>query len=358
MRTKLLALAILVGVNGSIAAQGISGIQDCDRALIVSTYNRTDQQFIDYRMAEQVDQQAYEEVRRSAGANATIYGVPMGANWGDFRQNIQRYRQSASVSFSVNTFRNVAWTGLGANSLAAYNHCLDTVAILEKRGVRLLILRVTERDVIIKVKYNPQIPSAPSMLPLNWSYTGGTQLNLPSEIPSAGEYLVIVPRPGPGREDTLLVNTSAGAADIGVTGLPLPSPPPTRCEMTSPPSPVPQLRPNGGQVAWRCSRLAAGNYRVNVAVTPSLVGTPPIRANYSISWMGKDGKGGSLGSGTIDVGVSVGVPNTANGTGSITIPEGFVDVIFTTGAMFSHLDFQNGNFGLISPSNLNLLIEQ
>ena len=350
--------ALVFGVSSSAVAQGISTIQDCDRALVAGTYNHTDSVFIDYRMAQHVDQQAYEQVRRQVGASATIYGVPMGANYSGFKENIQRYNSSQSVSWNINTFRNTAWSGLDANSVAAYTHCLNTLANLERRGVRLLFVRATDRDVVLQLRYVPQVPGSPSVLSLDWSYSGSRTLNLPKEIASAGETLILWPRPDVGQEDTLLVNSAAGAAEVSITGLPRPLPPPTRCEITSPHNPLPNLGP-GMETNWRCSRLARGNYRLSASVTPSLPpGVYPVRVNFVLWWRGKDGSGGPLSSGTIDVGVNAGIPATASGSGTIDVPEGDIDIYFKASQIYSHQDFQNPNYGGIIVSSLHILLEQ
>jgi hypothetical protein len=57
----------------------------CSDALVISTYDRFETKHVDWRLASHVFGTAYNEIRDKAGASATIYGVPVGANYGDFK---------------------------------------------------------------------------------------------------------------------------------------------------------------------------------------------------------------------------------------------------------------------------------
>src|SRR4051794_40271589 len=115
--TSLILAVTLVTLFGE---QGLAEtVLDCDKALVIATYNRTDQQFVDWRMAESVDEATYDAIKHDASASATIYGIPMGATYGDFKQNISTLKRNNQQSYTKETFRNVAWTGLDANSVNA-----------------------------------------------------------------------------------------------------------------------------------------------------------------------------------------------------------------------------------------------
>ncbi|UGX95498.1 hypothetical protein G6321_00010290 [Bradyrhizobium barranii subsp. barranii] len=76
------------------AEQPASIIQSCDAALVKATYNEVEFDYADWRMAEKVDQASYDQSKTDIGANATIYGVPVGATYGDFQQNIQTLKRA------------------------------------------------------------------------------------------------------------------------------------------------------------------------------------------------------------------------------------------------------------------------
>ena len=89
-----------------------SVIGDCDSALVRATYNKIDQQYVDWRLAEKVDEGTYNQIKTEAGANAVIYGVPVGASYGDFQENIKSLKREHQESYTSQTYRNILWTGL------------------------------------------------------------------------------------------------------------------------------------------------------------------------------------------------------------------------------------------------------
>src|SRR5262249_41818821 len=107
-------------------------IVDCDKALVKATYNKIDQQYVDWRLAEKVDEGIYNQIKTEAGVNVVIYGVPVGANYGDFQENIKSMKRENQESYTSQTYRNILWTGLDPASVSAYQECLKTAAALAK----------------------------------------------------------------------------------------------------------------------------------------------------------------------------------------------------------------------------------
>src|SRR4051812_41700772 len=113
----LLTTLLLIG-NSTLAFS--EGVKDCDSALIVATYSRTDKQFVDWRMAENVDEGSWNTITHNGSVNVPIYGVMAGASYGDYKQSINTLKRSNSRSFNSDTFRNVVWTGLDETAAPAH----------------------------------------------------------------------------------------------------------------------------------------------------------------------------------------------------------------------------------------------
>jgi hypothetical protein len=64
--------------------------QDCSKALIPSTTAVEFDEVRNLSLAWQLSQDSYDKATHDFGANEIIYGVPVGANYSDFRTNIQR----------------------------------------------------------------------------------------------------------------------------------------------------------------------------------------------------------------------------------------------------------------------------
>jgi hypothetical protein len=66
-------------VAAAQAALQAESRQPCEHALVMSTYNLKNEVSLDWRMAEFVSLNTYNEIKQTAGASAVIYGVPVGA---------------------------------------------------------------------------------------------------------------------------------------------------------------------------------------------------------------------------------------------------------------------------------------
>src|SRR6185295_3718895 len=141
----------VVGATASIASLLVccaghataGSLSECNAALIVSTYNKIDASKSDWRMATFVDKDSYSKIKDSAGASAVIYGVPVGANYDQFRENIDRYKTSTTESLSQEQFHNISWTGLGSEAADAYKECIRQ----KSRGLYILPDKATDTDL-------------------------------------------------------------------------------------------------------------------------------------------------------------------------------------------------------------------
>jgi hypothetical protein len=200
----------------------------CDGALIKDTYVEFSRVHTDWRLALLVDEKTYDEIRQQAGANAVIYGVPVGTDYNDFHTRAESFSLSYNEALSQDQLRNIAWTALDPNSSGNYRKCIDA-QILSQDGLHAAVIGATQNDIDILVRWF--VPNDNSATYIQWqpdaidgTYISGTY------IPS-GSTIIRIPRP---KEYTSLVGNSTGffghptGYTTGVMVLePLPSSPPT-----------------------------------------------------------------------------------------------------------------------------------
>jgi hypothetical protein len=171
-------------------------------------------------MASHVDDRTYETLKTDVGASGTIYGIPVGANFNEFKDNIKSYVTDQSASYSDEQFRNVSWTGLGSDAADAYKEYIRN----QKKGLMLVPDKATDSDISFRVYYSV-IGGSANLLPISW-FALETAVNaLPGTI-AAGDRIIIVRRPL--KTSTLAINSAdnSGFSDsVVLTPLPDPVPP-------------------------------------------------------------------------------------------------------------------------------------
>ena len=241
----LLTTLLLIG-NSTLAFS--EGVKDCDSALIVATYSRTDKQFVDWRMAENVDEGSWNTITHNGSVNVPIYGVMAGASYGDYKQSINTLKKSNSQSFNSDTFRNVVWTGLDETAARAYSDCL---ARATKKNLVLIPRTATSADISFDLNYTV-VGRSRNPMPVKWTGVETRANHLPPSI-YAGTTSVIVKRPT--KVSTVAVSGDGLSDSIIVTQMPAPLPPESlflaTCTITATPAPLPAL-PAGASTAWTC----------------------------------------------------------------------------------------------------------
>jgi hypothetical protein len=97
--------------------------QDCSKALVSDSYSESDTASSDFRLSTTVDESNYNSLSQKAGASGVIYGVPVGANWGEYKENRQHVLNSSDMKLSTDQARNVIWTSLKPEAVSAYEAC-------------------------------------------------------------------------------------------------------------------------------------------------------------------------------------------------------------------------------------------
>lgn len=208
----LVAIALMC-CAGSAAAQQED---TCADALVMSTYSKIDMSNTDYRLAWQVSEKAYDQVKKDAGVNAIIYGVPVGASYGDFQKSIREKSSNYSSSFSQFQASNVQWTGLDPNSANAYSECIRSKRF-SRDGIHLAVKSATKDEVTVWIKWSPR-GSIPWARP-EWTWNSDGSNLLPRTL-VAGEKSVVLPRPT--KPLTLAVNYKGYEDSIVVEPFPVP----------------------------------------------------------------------------------------------------------------------------------------
>src|SRR5271157_4630351 len=128
-------IANLVGAV-ILLASSLSAQQVCDAALVKSTYNSFSSDQMDWRLATLVTEKDYNEIKQDAGGSAVIYGVPVGANYDEYRKNVTEKLASYHESLTRNQIKNILWTGLDPNAKSAYSECLQA-QVFAARGLHM-----------------------------------------------------------------------------------------------------------------------------------------------------------------------------------------------------------------------------
>lgn len=313
-----------------VVPQAFAAVSECDGALILSTYNSLEASKSDWRMARHVDEGTYSQVKNEAGGSAVIYGIPMGANYSEFEENIRNYSNSENESLTQEQFRNVAWTGLGDSAADAYKTCIKS----QSRGIAIVPDRATDSDITFRVSYSP-IGGSANPLPVTWFGAESGSNVLPTQV-SAGETIVILKRPD--KSSTLALNSAdASGFSDSVILTPLPKEEPSqkfasRCVITKTPNPAAVTR--GHSFSWTCPRMRAGTYLADLSVVPSAARA--VRVGWSAELRigmdqgEKDYPLETTSGGTIDVGIPSGIGTTFESRGNlVTIPSSDALPVFT-----------------------------
>ena len=306
----LLLACVLYVQHPFVHAQGV---KDCDGALVLATYSSSQSRFWDWRLAERVSQAQYNDVKKNAGASGAIYGVPIGADYAEFRSNFNSFNRQKNESITEEVFRNIAWTGLDANSVRAYEECLRHAS---NKNLILIPRTATATDLTFDLLYHV-IGKARNPLPVRWTGSVPKGSKLPRKV-EGGSNPVLVLRPK--TTSTLTVSGDGLSDSVVITPLPPELKEQYRfaykCEIEKTPQPLPELT-KGKSTVWSCPRLQAGTYQVRINVRPTVKSfrTNQVRVHYAL---GLDINGAGTPSrkhvltkdSIMDIGFSEGLPNT------------------------------------------------
>ena len=167
----------------------------------MDTWNDTSTDAERYELSTLVTKDNYEQVRHDAGANAVVYGVPIGATYGDYDESRQKLFDSRNEKKSTDLGRTVAIQTLNPQSSKNYTACIN--GVLRDTGLHMWIESVTDTDIVLGLNWRPKFQQS-AKIKLTWSPSQVKIKGLPSSIVMGGAS-VTVPRPT--SEMSLAVNT-------------------------------------------------------------------------------------------------------------------------------------------------------
>ena len=187
-----IALLFLISISfpASSFADGTTAGSGCAEALVMASYSNISVEHSDWRIATYVTENEWNTAQLQAGANAVIYGVPVGASYSDFQQRVREKTDSYAESLTHDQAINIMWTGLDPSSGNAYSDCLKA-KVFSQAGIHLAVDRATKEQVSILVNWIPSQSEKQTAKPL-WSWQGGGPF--PESIPS-GQTIVTLTRP-------------------------------------------------------------------------------------------------------------------------------------------------------------------
>jgi hypothetical protein len=218
MKLRLIAYpAVLAGLFVCHAATAQSN-ENCSDALVRATYNRIASSSSDWRIARHVSEKDYDEIKKSAGLSAVIYGVPIDASYDDFQKRIREKTDRYNESLTQSQLTNILWTGLDPNSGSLYTECIKS-RIFSQRGLRLAVRSATASEVAIWISWSPRGDDK-NPRP-EWSFSGDGIDRMPKLL-AAGERIVVLPRPK--EQKTLAVNFKGYADSLIIEPFPIANP--------------------------------------------------------------------------------------------------------------------------------------
>jgi hypothetical protein len=154
MRTFATAIMLVLLMITSSIAQPM----DCTKSLIPKTTNVTYDQITNFALAYTLTESAYNEAKQQFGANAVVYGVPLGASYGSYHSNAQQRAESLHIQNFQQLAYSYATSGINSEGLEAYKACL-----LQVGGLQLVAGKPGSNNYTIWVMWIPPINAKPNL---------------------------------------------------------------------------------------------------------------------------------------------------------------------------------------------------
>jgi len=140
----------------------------CESALVMAVYQSSSDVRSDWRLNELVDNESWQNASHNAGANATLFGVPIGASYSDYKSAASRMFHSQNERLSTSQLVNVAATALDPNSPSVYKTCLENQVFMPD-GLHAAIVGATASDISILVKWF--VPGGATSANVTWNHS-------------------------------------------------------------------------------------------------------------------------------------------------------------------------------------------
>jgi hypothetical protein len=132
----------------SASNQGHS--EDCSRTLIPATTDTKYNELQNLSLAWNLSEKSYKEAKTNAGGQATIYGIPMGADYEQFHKNIDEKAQSYNLKNFKQRSLAYATSALTEENVKIYRDCVASFG-----GLALVVKELGKNNYVISWKYMP-----------------------------------------------------------------------------------------------------------------------------------------------------------------------------------------------------------
>lgn len=183
MRSGLVVLSVVTGLLSALLTHEAKAA--CEEALVMAQL--TAKSSHDKRLAILVTQSRWQQAHDTAGLNATLFDVPIGASYDSYHSAASAYLSQTNLSEQDSY--EVAWSGLDPNSVSAYEACLKAQAA-QLGGAHLAIVAADGKRYTLLVSWNE--PGS-SKTDVSWAPKGVFK-NLPDSV-LAGSHKLTVDRP-------------------------------------------------------------------------------------------------------------------------------------------------------------------
>lgn len=212
------AIALLLPSYGALAGDKAS----CDAVLVKTVASMGQSSKVDWRMASLLDKETYDNIKRSNGFNAVIYGVPVGNSYEEFRANFNKMRTMTSETFRQEDVSSWSYEGVAQGALDAFVKCQE-IQSRSDVGIHLFVNRMTEREATVVVKWTNPRGDADNA-ELKWVLPQSFMSSpLPDKLSVNGEATIVVARPESGSMAVAVNSENGYTDDVAIPG---PVPPP------------------------------------------------------------------------------------------------------------------------------------
>lgn len=163
----------------------------CEEALLTSTFSSSKAVHTDDRLATLVTDSVWQEASKTFGANAVLYGVPVGASFGEYQKNVSQHTNSLQQSLTHDEQLSIAWSGLDPNAPSAYKNCLDSTT-MQGPGLHGAVVGATDNDIQVRIHWF--LAGQPTPASVSWQGPSNVVAGLPTSIPQ-GDTILVIPRP-------------------------------------------------------------------------------------------------------------------------------------------------------------------
>jgi hypothetical protein len=137
---KTATIYVTMGLMFLSFEQSAHAQQDCSKTLVMATINKTILSVQNLSIAYSVSNDEWQSLQNQYGLGATIYGIPIGASYDEFQNNVKTLATAYSMTDFQEYSEAYASSQLDPNSLEAYKFCLAS----QYGGLAMFVLAIND----------------------------------------------------------------------------------------------------------------------------------------------------------------------------------------------------------------------